>query len=123
MKEYIEVNTTFKEKILFFLLGVINKSIVSEVEKSTPKRVPGKTYTKYPILPDPQGPPPPTPEYKPCVPDKPTPAPKIPKKKKVLTPKPPKPPPIRVIREGVSCDEELHIPFFELDNNNVKSNL
>ena len=127
MKKYVKLDTSLRERLMFLFTGIIAEDSVTIVTPG--KREPGKAYTHYPIFPDPQEPPPPTPEYKPCTPDKSVP-PKAPKKSKarpVKTPQPPKPPPIRVVNENifkVSKEEKMpDIPFFELDQEQVKSNL
>jgi hypothetical protein len=124
MKEYIKTNTTLKERLLFLFTGIIGKINISDDKPG--KREIGRTYTKYPILPDPQGPPPPAPEYNPCVPDKPTPPPK----KKKSPPKSknygscghtpaPKRPKVIVIKE----EKMLDIPFFDFVDGDTKSNI
>jgi hypothetical protein len=105
MKEYVKIPTTLREKLLFLFTGLISKDSIEGKEPeiygkyghpSPPKRKPGESYTHYPTA----G----------VEPDKPW-------------PRCPEPPPIRVIREGVSCDGKLDIPFFELDTSEIKSNL
>lgn len=112
MKEYVEVKATFKEKLLFLLLGVISKSVITDKPKicefhDLPKREKGATYTHYPKTQD---------SGHGVLPDNPWPRSNV--------PPPPAPPPIRVIREGVFINEKMpDIPFFELDNGTTKSNL
>jgi hypothetical protein len=112
MKDYVKLDIPLSERLLFLFTSIISKDSVTIVTPG--KRVTGSTYTHYPILPDPQGPPPS------CVPDKPIPAPKPPRKKAT-----PKPAPVRVVREKVVKEEKMpDIPFFELSSDEkVKSNL
>ena len=112
MKKYVKLTTSLKERLLFLFTGIISKDSVKIVKPG--KRDAGRTYTHYPVLPDPQEAP------KPYVPDKPTPAPRPPRKKAVPKPKPTK----AQAPIGVYVQEKMpDIPFFDLNQDNVKSNL
>ena len=116
MKRYVKLTTSLKDRLLFLFTGIIAKDNVKIVKPG--KRYPGERYTHYPILPDPQAPPLTEGNMRGNA-KKRTTKPKTP-------PPPPKPPPVRVIKEGVSISKEEkmpNIPFFDLDVDEVKSNL